>query len=697
MANVGSLVVDLRANSAAFIQEMEKSRAATERLGRSITTMSETGQRLLDGLGRAAVLFGVSLSVGALVDFTRQAVEMVGGLGELAEQLGVSTGALQVFRFAAAQNGVSVEQLETGLIRLNDAIGNAARGNDDALKTFNELGVRILDSAGHLRTTEQIINDVADGLTRIEDPARRAAAANDLFGRAGARLLPLLTGGSEGLRQFAEAARAAGAVLGDDLIQRLDAASDAMARNRLIALNWGAVFADHIIRYIRESIEEFDRITNAVERFGRALRSLLPAGAQGALGGPAVLAQALQQRRQAIDDEIAQISTPGPNQPRGSALQVRLARLRAERAALIPQIEAAERQLAESVPSGQGPDFGGTGARPSVTTSVGARNPVGVQAGRQAGQEQERQARAFDQLLRSLNPLQKAQQEYLEQTQRLDEAQRAGLVNGADYDRILGELQANYGAARDEALGLTAATDRTRDSVSDLIQAFEGFGRSSAKSIADMIVGLDQANFSIGRIVQTLASGILEKLIYERITGPLTRIAGTFLDNIFGSIFGGNAPAFAPNELSYLQSQGVTGTYQYGIRVPLRHGGGLGAEGGPFRAVDAAAFAGAPRFHGGKAPWGAGEMPAIIKPEEGVFTPGQMRALGPRSDMVVNIIDQRQGGAPPVETRSSAGPNGQRMLDVLIRDRVNTNADNGGLDQAMQRNFGLSRTPVRRS
>ncbi len=43
------------------------------------------------------------------------------------------------------------------------------------------------------------------------------------------------------------------------------------------------------------------------------------------------------------------------------------------------------------------------------------------------------------------------------------------------------------------------------------------------------------------------------------------------------------------------------------------------------RVVDPAIFLTAPRFHGGIGP---GERPAIIKDDEGVFTPGQMKALG---------------------------------------------------------------------
>jgi len=57
------------------------------------------------------------------------------------------------------------------------------------------------------------------------------------------------------------------------------------------------------------------------------------------------------------------------------------------------------------------------------------------------------------------------------------------------------------------------------------------------------------------------------------------------------------------------------------------HGGGIVGREAPafYRMVPNLAFAGAPRFHGGFAP---DEYPAILQRGEGVFTAGQMKALG---------------------------------------------------------------------
>lgn len=65
----------------------------------------------------------------------------------------------------------------------------------------------------------------------------------------------------------------------------------------------------------------------------------------------------------------------------------------------------------------------------------------------------------------------------------------------------------------------------------------------------------------------------------------------------------------------------------------LHSGGRAGSEASFLRLVDPAIFAGAPRFHDGRVPGlSAGEIPAILRDDEFVFTPEQMGALGGRGD-----------------------------------------------------------------
>ena len=55
------------------------------------------------------------------------------------------------------------------------------------------------DQSGNLRSSEDLLADVADAFARIEDPAERVRLAFRLFDSEGVALVNLLRGGSDAL------------------------------------------------------------------------------------------------------------------------------------------------------------------------------------------------------------------------------------------------------------------------------------------------------------------------------------------------------------------------------------------------------------------------------------------------------------------------------------------------------------------
>ena len=69
------------------------------------------------------------------------------------------------------------------------------------------------DQSGNLRSSEDLLADVADAFARIEDPAERVRLAFRLFNSEGVALVNLLRGGSDALKAMRERARDLGIVL----------------------------------------------------------------------------------------------------------------------------------------------------------------------------------------------------------------------------------------------------------------------------------------------------------------------------------------------------------------------------------------------------------------------------------------------------------------------------------------------------
>lgn len=142
--------------------------------------------------GAAAAAYGLANAVSA-------SNERLDVLAKSADKAGIATETYQGFAHAASLAGSSGEQLGDALSKLQRNLVDARDGTGAAADALKLLGLDAQAVAN--MSTEDAFKAIADGIAGIEDPAARTSAAMDLFGRAGADLIPLLAGGSEALQQ----------------------------------------------------------------------------------------------------------------------------------------------------------------------------------------------------------------------------------------------------------------------------------------------------------------------------------------------------------------------------------------------------------------------------------------------------------------------------------------------------------------
>jgi len=256
MARIGSLFVNLALQDAAFIDGLKRA--------------TKESEKTFSGINRAAGVAKVGLAAltaaaGALISGAtiRRALDYAGSLGEVSEAIGVNTRELQVYRFAATQANLSTQQIEGAIARLTRNIGEGG-------EKLTALGIATREAGGQLRTTGDVMGDLAEKIKNTKDPAERAAIAVAAFGRTGQALLPILSQGREGISQFADQAERMGAILSDKAIQDADKAADSIAAFQqaisvsvagVVAANAGAIssLGDSIARFlgrIREGLEQ---------------------------------------------------------------------------------------------------------------------------------------------------------------------------------------------------------------------------------------------------------------------------------------------------------------------------------------------------------------------------------------------------------------------------------------------------------
>lgn len=526
MANIGSLVVDLQANSARFVAEMERARQATERTRRTIETAMSGAQRAFSLIGRGLAAAGITLAVDALYDMAQRSVRAAGDMADLATQLGVTTDRLQALQLAAAQAGVSQEQLEAALIKLNDQMGNAARGNDEAIRSFERLGVRLLDNQGRMRSQADVMADLATAISRIEDPAQRAAAANDVFGRAGARLLPILEEGGAALQDMEARARSLGAVVENETIQAAQRLSNEWDVNAQRMRAWGMTLSVEVMQRIQDAIGWIGRLR---AQLGNLAPRLFGSETQAQGSRISTLRQQFSQTERQIAEERAILDGPGQLDPVNEArTRRRMAALEDQRERLNMQIEAAERRYAATAQS----EYTDLPNEPrSFTITPGTSNPRGAQAGRSTAQEAERAAQALDRLLRSLNPVRDAQRDYAESLAVLDAGLARGTINTDEYGAAAARLGTRFNDAMKAAQNFGKTTDDASRKMADLQKAGQDLGSSLSSTIEQAIVKWQGFSSLLGSILQDIG----RILIRLAITEPLSRAISAGFGSLFGT------------------------------------------------------------------------------------------------------------------------------------------------------------------
>lgn len=273
--------MSLGLESSEFDKGLGKSRRSLSQAEKDFKARGDRIEKIGRSVGQSLKLLVGLEAVNGLTDVARamkQAVvsglEYASSLGEQAQQLGVTSAALQEYRYAATQVGVSQEEMDTALAKLSKTIGMAAEGSKAQVSVFKSLGIAVKDTKGNILDAGSAIPKIADALSKITSPAQRAAIEVALFGRAGQKLDTLLSGGSAAVNALRDAAHKLGVVLSEDQIQRADDTADKLSALKMVlqARIAGAVsdnanailtFADSLGTLVQRAAQAF----NALRKF----------------------------------------------------------------------------------------------------------------------------------------------------------------------------------------------------------------------------------------------------------------------------------------------------------------------------------------------------------------------------------------------------------------------------------------------
>lgn len=218
------VVARLRLRAENFSREVRKAfdpvPSEADRAGRAAGVRMGAGI----GAGLRSALGGLAIGtvVREIAQVAQRAVEFGVELGNNARALNTNVEELQAYREAANSVGVANKVMDDGLQELFQSITKAAAGGKDQAAAFQALGISLVDTSGHARTTTAVMGEVVDKLSAIPDPLRQAQIGTELFGQKWRDIAPLLDAGSEGLRDLTDSILATGDALSTKEIQELN-------------------------------------------------------------------------------------------------------------------------------------------------------------------------------------------------------------------------------------------------------------------------------------------------------------------------------------------------------------------------------------------------------------------------------------------------------------------------------------------
>ena len=156
-------------------------------------------------LGAVAAGFAAAAAAAAgLAVGIKGALDLAGALSDLSSRTGVAAGELRILQEAFARNGLSAEQVGPAINKMQRALVEAGDGAGPTAKAFQTLGLSV-DSLRGMDASSQFAA-IGQAINALPDPAARAAAAMQLFGRSGGEMLTLFANSGA----MAEAARSVG-------------------------------------------------------------------------------------------------------------------------------------------------------------------------------------------------------------------------------------------------------------------------------------------------------------------------------------------------------------------------------------------------------------------------------------------------------------------------------------------------------
>jgi len=150
----------------------------------------------------------------AAIDLAQDVADLRNELTDTSTRTGIATDTLQGLRLAAEGSGQEFTSLISGLAQFPKRLTDFERGTGEAENGLEALGFTADDAGMLIADTDAAMKEILIRLKGVEDPARQAAIATEIFGKSGSKMLQALSGTE--LETYVKFAKEFGVDVGQD-------------------------------------------------------------------------------------------------------------------------------------------------------------------------------------------------------------------------------------------------------------------------------------------------------------------------------------------------------------------------------------------------------------------------------------------------------------------------------------------------
>jgi len=244
----------------------------------------EEGKKRLREFGTAVL---EAFAVEKVAEFTLGMAEQAEQLEHNAQATGLSTDELQAWQLGASEAGVEGDEFTMALRRLSTSMAGGADAAGSQAKVFAELGIKTKDAHGSVRGLVDVLPEIVEHFKNTKDGAGKAALATELFGRQGARLIPLLNKGADGIVDLRQKLKLMGGGFSPEFIK---ASAELIEDTKELAEGWTSLkvkIAGYLIPALDGAVRVLTKVVvwmgNLVQQTNIVTAALVAFGLKGAL------------------------------------------------------------------------------------------------------------------------------------------------------------------------------------------------------------------------------------------------------------------------------------------------------------------------------------------------------------------------------------------------------------------------------